>query len=158
MWCIWRERNWRTFENRDKSDDQLLAYFSGSHFDWSRAWGLTSSDSIPTFLSSLLCNQSLLVFLCFCFLFFSFLLFFLFCSPLCILCVVFVLLCFFNIIFLLIKKKKNLGLVIDLYLDKVVVDQYCYFLVFKLIPIFQDLLIRLSHPSLFMYVECINEN
>ena len=56
MWCIWRERNWRTFEDRDKSDDQLLAYFSGSLFDWSRAWGLTSSDSIPLFLSSLLCN------------------------------------------------------------------------------------------------------
>ena len=56
MWCICRERNWRTFEDRDKSDDQLLAYFSGSLFDWSRAWGLTSSDSIPMFLSSLLCN------------------------------------------------------------------------------------------------------
>ena len=40
----------------------------------------------------------------FCFfLFFSFS----FCSPLCILCVVYVLLCFFNIIFLLIKKKKS---------------------------------------------------
>ena len=36
------------------------------------------------------------------FLFFSF---FPFCSPLCILCVVFVFLCFFNIIILLIKKK-----------------------------------------------------
>ena len=45
-----------TFEDRDKSDDQLLAYFSGSLFDWSRAWGLTSSDSIPMFFSSLLCN------------------------------------------------------------------------------------------------------
>ena len=56
MWCIWRERNWRTFEAGDKSDDQLLANFSGSLFDWSRAWGLTSSDSIPMFLSSLLCN------------------------------------------------------------------------------------------------------
>ena len=56
MRCIWRERNWRTYEDRDKSDDQLLAYFSGSLFDWSRAWGLTSSDSIPMFLSSLLCN------------------------------------------------------------------------------------------------------
>ena len=38
-------------------------------------------------------------------LFFSFLFFSLFCSHLCILCVVFVFLCFFNIIFLLIKKK-----------------------------------------------------
>ena len=56
MWCIWRKRNWRTFEDRDKSDDQLLADFSGSLFYWSRAWGLTCSDSIPMFLSSLLCN------------------------------------------------------------------------------------------------------
>ena len=56
MWCIGRERNWRTFEDRDKSDDQLLAYFNGSLFDWSRAWGLTFRDSIPMFLSSLLCN------------------------------------------------------------------------------------------------------
>nr|XP_023907629.1 serine/threonine-protein kinase ATM-like [Quercus suber] len=36
MWCIWRERNWRTFEDKDKTDDQLLAFFSGSLFDWSR--------------------------------------------------------------------------------------------------------------------------
>ena len=55
MWCIWRERNWRTFEDMDKSEDQLLAFFSGSLFDWSRAWGLTSSESLPLFLSSLLC-------------------------------------------------------------------------------------------------------
>ena len=34
----------------------LLASFSGSLSDWSKAWGLTSSDSIPVFLSSLLCN------------------------------------------------------------------------------------------------------
>ena len=50
------ERNRQTFEDLDKSDDQLLALFTGSLFDWSRAWGLTSSDSIPMFLSSLLCN------------------------------------------------------------------------------------------------------
>ena len=56
MWCIWRERNWRTFEDMDKSNDLLLASFSGSLFEWSRAWGLTSSDSLPLFLSSLLCN------------------------------------------------------------------------------------------------------
>ena len=56
MWCIWRERNWRTFEDMDKSDDQLLAAFSDSLFDWSRAWGLISSDFLPLFLSSLLCN------------------------------------------------------------------------------------------------------
>ena len=35
-------------------EDQLLAFFPGSFFDWARAWGLTTSDSIPLFLSSLL--------------------------------------------------------------------------------------------------------
>ena len=57
MWCIWRERNRRTFEDLDRSEDQLLALFSGSLFDWARAWELTSSDSILFFPSSLLlCN------------------------------------------------------------------------------------------------------
>ena len=32
MWCLWRERNWRTFEDIDSSDDQLLASFSDSPF------------------------------------------------------------------------------------------------------------------------------
>ena len=56
MWCIWRERNWRTFEDMESIEDQLLASFSGSLFDWSRAWGLTFSDSLPMFLSSLFCS------------------------------------------------------------------------------------------------------
>ena len=25
MWCLWRERNWRMFEDMESSDDQLLA-------------------------------------------------------------------------------------------------------------------------------------
>ena len=53
LWCIWKERNRRTFEDLDSSSDQMLAYFSGTLFDWSRAWGLTSSDSLPSFLCSL---------------------------------------------------------------------------------------------------------
>ena len=43
-------------EDLDSSDDQLLASFSGFLFDWSRAWRLISSDSLPMFLSSLLFN------------------------------------------------------------------------------------------------------
>ena len=31
----------------------MLALYSGSLFDWARVWGLTSSDSLPLFLSSL---------------------------------------------------------------------------------------------------------
>ena len=57
LWCIWKEHNWRTFEDLDRSDDHLPASFIGSFFDWSRTWGLTSSLSLPLFLSSLfLCN------------------------------------------------------------------------------------------------------
>ena len=37
MWCKRRERNRRTFKDLDRSDDQLLAFFSSSLFDWSRA-------------------------------------------------------------------------------------------------------------------------
>ena len=56
MWCLWREQNRGTFEDMDSSDDQLLASFSSTLFDWSRAWRLTSSDSLPMFISSLLCT------------------------------------------------------------------------------------------------------
>ena len=55
--CILKEWNRRTFEDLDSSSDQMLASFSGTLFDWSRAWGLTTSDSLPSLLSSLsLCN------------------------------------------------------------------------------------------------------
>ena len=57
FWCIWKERNRRTFEDLDSSGDQMLASFSGTLFDWSRVWELTSSDSLSSFISSLsLCN------------------------------------------------------------------------------------------------------
>ena len=52
----------------ERSDDQLLASFNGSLFDYSRAWELTSSDSLPMFLNSLFCNY---------YLFFLFFIFFL---------------------------------------------------------------------------------
>ena len=53
MWCIWKECNRRAFEDMDRSEDQILALFSGSLFDCAGAWGLTSSDSLPLFLNSL---------------------------------------------------------------------------------------------------------
>ena len=42
------------FEDMDNLDGQLLASFSGSLFDWSRVWEITSSESLPLFISSLL--------------------------------------------------------------------------------------------------------
>ena len=107
MWCIWRERNWWTFEDLNRSEDQLLALFSGSLFDWARAWGLTSSDSISLFLSSLLIDQKknslalfffvFNVFLCFCF-FFLFVLLFYWCY--------FASSSFLNILFLTYQKNN----------------------------------------------------
>ena len=57
LWRIWKEQNQRTFEDLDSSSDQMLAFFSGTLFDWSQVSRLTTSDSLPSFLSSLsLCN------------------------------------------------------------------------------------------------------
>ena len=71
MCCTWRESNRQTFEDVDSLDNQLLASFSGFLFDWSWAWGFTSSKSLSVFTSSLLsCNclicfwNIFLVFLC----------------------------------------------------------------------------------------------
>ena len=61
------------FEDLDRSEDQLLALFSGSLFDWARAWGLMSSDSLPLFLSSL--SLTFMSFYVFCFSLFFVLLF-----------------------------------------------------------------------------------
>ena len=89
----------------DSSDDQMLASFSGTLFDWSRAWGLKSSDSLPTFLCSLSSFVISLLFgffyvsLCFPFLVFSQ-------FTLCCSCIE---LPFVYISFLLIKKKKKIS-------------------------------------------------
>jgi hypothetical protein len=45
MWTIWRERNSRTFENKETPLAKIIELFFGSLYDWSRAWGLTSSPS-----------------------------------------------------------------------------------------------------------------
>ena len=46
-----------TFEELDCAGDQLFIAFSGSLFNWAQTWGFTSSDSLSSFLCSLLfCN------------------------------------------------------------------------------------------------------
>ena len=52
---IWRERNNQTSQDQEQTGDQLLALFAGTFFAWSCAWGVTSRDSIPSFLDSLFC-------------------------------------------------------------------------------------------------------
>jgi hypothetical protein len=58
MWTIWRERNKRTFENMETPLAKIIEIFFVSLFDWSRAWGLTSSTSVGEFLESFDCNSS----------------------------------------------------------------------------------------------------
>ena len=79
MWCLWRERKRRTFEDMESSANQLLASFSGSLFDCSRNW-----DSHLVILS--LCSLALsCVISIFSFLF-SFFSFFSLCTFLSALC------------------------------------------------------------------------
>ena len=95
MWCIWKERNWQTFEDLDRFEDQMLALFSSFLFDWARAWGLTSSDSLPLFLSSFF----VIYVFCFCFLLLLFCIF--------DMLVLFAYSSFLNIFFLTYQKKKK---------------------------------------------------
>ncbi len=46
-------RNQHTFEDTSKVDSQILEGFILTLFDWSRAWGFSSSTSILEFISSL---------------------------------------------------------------------------------------------------------
>uniref|UniRef100_A0A7N2R2Q7 Importin N-terminal domain-containing protein n=1 Tax=Quercus lobata TaxID=97700 RepID=A0A7N2R2Q7_QUELO len=52
--CLWRECNSLTFKDVESSDDQLLASFVGTLFDWSWVWGLILGESVPMFIDSLL--------------------------------------------------------------------------------------------------------
>ena len=58
MWTIWRERNSHTFEIKETVVDKLLEIFFGVLYDWSWAWGFTSSPSVGEFLASLAIDNS----------------------------------------------------------------------------------------------------
>ena len=84
-WCIWRDRNRWTFEDMDRLDDQLLALFSRSLFDWSRAWDshLVILSLCSLALSFFVISASFLFFFfVFCFFFFVFVLFDMLCATL----------------------------------------------------------------------------
>ena len=53
MWIVWTERNWRSFENTEKSLVQLQAFCQKTLFDWSRCWGFSECSTILEFISSL---------------------------------------------------------------------------------------------------------
>ena len=53
MWLVWKERNCRSFEDVTSSKSLLLDCFALTLFDWSRAWGFTTSTTVIEFTSSL---------------------------------------------------------------------------------------------------------
>ena len=53
IWIVWMERNWRPFEDTEKSLVQLQALCQKTLFDWSRCWGFSDCSTILEFISSL---------------------------------------------------------------------------------------------------------
>jgi hypothetical protein len=53
MWTVWHERNSRTFDDKKKSADQLLGSFVETLFEWSRAWGFTTTITVHDFVAGL---------------------------------------------------------------------------------------------------------
>ena len=53
MWVIWMERNKRSFEDLEKSLDQLQSLSQSTLFEWARCWGSSNCSSIREFLTFL---------------------------------------------------------------------------------------------------------
>ena len=52
MWCLWRERNTRTFEGCEQSVVELKLQFYRSLFDWMSAIEFFSFSNLLEFLDS----------------------------------------------------------------------------------------------------------
>ena len=53
MWSVWLERNRRSFEDNEKTLDELKGLCQRSLLEWSRYWGFTDCSSLFEFMSSL---------------------------------------------------------------------------------------------------------
>ena len=53
MWIVWLERNRRSFENKEKTLDELKVLCQCSLFELSRCWGFIDSLSLSEFMFSL---------------------------------------------------------------------------------------------------------
>jgi hypothetical protein len=53
MWCIWRERNARCFEDSARSFEEILHYFLFTLYTWMAGWLALLVISFPDFLSCL---------------------------------------------------------------------------------------------------------
>ena len=53
MWIVWLEPNRRSFEDNEKTLDELKVLCQCSLLEWSRCWGFTNCSSLSKFMSSL---------------------------------------------------------------------------------------------------------
>ena len=53
MWSLWCKQNSRIVQEVERSKRQLHEYFFSKLYEWSRAWGFTSSNYVTSFLTSL---------------------------------------------------------------------------------------------------------
>ena len=71
MWIVWLEGNRRSFENMEKTLDELKILCQRNLFEWARCWGFTDFSSLPEFMFSLSLSLwvPVLLFCCLVFLF-----------------------------------------------------------------------------------------
>ena len=53
MWIVWLEPNHSSFENMEKTLDELKVLCQRSLFEWARCWGFIDSSSLSEFMFSL---------------------------------------------------------------------------------------------------------
>ena len=53
MWTVWLEQNRRSFEDTEKTLEELKVLCQCSLFEWSRCWGFTDYSSLSEFIFSL---------------------------------------------------------------------------------------------------------
>ena len=53
MWIVWLERNHHSFENMERTLDELKILCQRSLFEWACCWGFTNSSSLSEFMFSL---------------------------------------------------------------------------------------------------------
>ena len=53
MWIVWLEQSRRSFEDIEKTLDELKVLCQWSLLEWSRCWGFTNCSSITEFMLSL---------------------------------------------------------------------------------------------------------
>ena len=53
MWIVWLERNRRSFEDNEKTLDELKVLCQRSLLEWSHCWGFTDCSSPSEFIFSL---------------------------------------------------------------------------------------------------------